>query len=162
MTGAVIRVQTENFDIGVEIDRLARAEMEVGAIVAFAGICRSDGGRLAAIELEHYPGMAEKEIERIAEEANQRWPLTGLTIIHRFGRIIPGENIVLVITASLHRDAAFLGAEFLMDFLKTRAPFWKLEYPTAKTTATWVAARTEDDASTRRWSPTEGETPSRR
>lgn len=117
-----ILVQTGDFDISAEIARLTHEEIDVGAVVAFTGVCRGEGGRLVAIELEHYPGMAEGEIGRIAAEASRRWPLAGLTIIHRFGRIIPGENIVLVATASPHRQAAFAAAEFLMDFMKTRAP----------------------------------------
>ena len=152
MSDSRIQVQAADFDVGAEVARLSRDEIGVGAVVVFIGVCRSEDGRLAAIELEHYPGMAEEEIARIAREASQRWSLAGLTIIHRFGRIVPGENIMLVATASLHRQAAFAAAEFLMDFLKTHAPFWKKELPAADNTATWVGARADDDLSTRRWS----------
>jgi molybdopterin synthase catalytic subunit len=119
--------------------------------VSFSGICRgSEGGQqIAALTLEHYPEMAEAEIKRHADEAMSRWPLDGLTIVHRFGRIAPGENIVLVVTASKHRQAAFQAAEFLMDYLKTSAPFWKREE--SATGAGWVEAREHDDAAAARW-----------
>ena len=126
MTAIVtIRIQEADFDIAREIASLTHGRTDIGAVVSFSGICRgSEGGDdIAALTLEHYPGMAEAEIMRHAEEAMSRWPLNGLTVIHRFGRITPGENIVLVLTASQHRQAAFQAAEFLMDFLKTSAPF---------------------------------------
>jgi molybdopterin synthase catalytic subunit len=146
-----IRIQEGDFDIAGEIARLSEGRTDVGAVVSFTGICRgSEGGDdIAALTLEHYPGMAEEEIRRHAEEALSRWPLQGLTIIHRYGRITPGQNIVLVVTASEHRQAAFEAAEFLMDYLKTSAPFWKRE-ESAKGT-TWVEARAHDDAAAARW-----------
>src|SRR6195952_2748775 len=126
---ATIRVQEADFDAGREIAALGSGRTDVGAVVSFSGICRGSekGEEIAALTLEHYPGMAEAEIKRHADEALARWPLEGLTIIHRYGRITPGENIVLVVTASSHRQAAFEAAAFLMDYLKTNAPFWKRE-----------------------------------
>lgn len=148
---AAIRIQAEGFDAAAETAALTRGRVDVGAVVAFTGFCRDEGGRLAALELEHYPGMAEAEIARIAAEAQSRWPLLGLTIIHRVGRIRPGEGIVLVLAASAHRRAAFEAAEFLMDYLKTRAPFWKREHLKDGTTGGWVEAKTQDDEATARW-----------
>ena len=126
---ATIRIQQADFDVAKEIAALSKGRSDVGAVVTFSGVCRGseNGEPIAALTLEHYPGMAEAEIGRHADEALSRWPLNGLTIIHRFGRIAPGENIVLVVTASSHRQAAFEAAEFLMDYLKTNAPFWKRE-----------------------------------
>jgi len=147
---ATIRVQAEDFDTGAEIARLTDGRPDLGAVVAFVGLCRDDGGALAALELEHYPGMAEAELARIADEAAQRWPLGGLTIIHRHGRLVPGDNIVLVVTASAHREAAFAAAAFLMDFLKTSAPFWKKEHR-RDGPAGWVSAKAEDDRAAERW-----------
>lgn len=146
-----IRIQDADFNIADEIARLSEGRTDVGAVVSFTGICRgSEGGEeIAALTLEHYPGMAEAEIRRHAEDALSRWPLQGLTIIHRFGRITPGQNIVLVVTASSHRQAAFEAAEFLMDYLKTSAPFWKRE-ESAEGTA-WVEARAHDDLAAARW-----------
>ncbi|GAB4349860.1 MAG: molybdenum cofactor biosynthesis protein MoaE [Oricola sp.] len=149
----VIRVQADDFDIAAESRRLTKGRADVGALVAFTGLCRDEGGALAALELEHYPGMAEAEIGRIARQAAERWPLTGLTVIHRFGKIAPGENIVLVITASAHRQAAFEAADFMMDFLKTRAPFWKKEHLKDGRSGNWVEARDADDAAAERWQP---------
>lgn len=120
-----ISIQSEKFDIAAEIAALVEGRHDIGAVVTFTGLCRDEGGRLSALELEHYPGMAEKKARQIAEDAIGRWSLTGLTIIHRYGMIVPGEDIVLVITASAHRREAFEAAEFLMDFMKTRALFWK-------------------------------------
>ena len=148
---AAIRIQAEGFDAAAETEALTRGRVDMGAVVAFTGFCRDEGGRLAALELEHYPGMAEAEIARIAAEAQSRWPLLGLTIIHRVGRIRPGEEIVLVLAASAHRRAAFEAAEFLMDYLKTRAPFWKREHLKDGTTGGWVEAKTQDDEATARW-----------
>ena len=148
---AAIRIQAEGFDAAAETEALTRGRTDMGAVVAFTGFCRDEGGRLAALELEHYPGMAEAEIARIAVEAEHRWPLLGLTIIHRVGRILPGEGIVLVLTASAHRRAAFEAAEFLMDYLKTRAPFWKREHLKDGTVGGWVEAKTQDDEATERW-----------
>ncbi len=146
-----VRVQREPFDVAAETDLLTRGRTDVGAVVTFTGLCRSEGGELAALELEHYPGMAEAEIERTARAAIERWPLLGLTAIHRHGRIEPGEPIVLVITTSSHRVAAFEAAEYLMDFLKTRAPFWKKEEKRDGTSGAWVDARDHDDSAAARW-----------
>lgn len=147
----VIRVQAEDFDISAESARLTKGRADVGAVVTFSGLCRDEGGALAALELEHYPGMAEAEISRIAKQAAERWPVTGLTVIHRFGKIIPGENIVLVVASSAHREAAFEAASFLMDFLKTRAPFWKKEHMKDGTQGNWVEAKDADDVAAERW-----------
>jgi molybdopterin synthase catalytic subunit len=145
---ATIRVQQQDFDTAHEIAALSAGRIDIGAVVSFSGLCRADDG-LAALTLEHYPGMAEAEIKRHADEALARWPLQGLTIIHRHGRITPGENIVLVVTASSHRLAAFEAAEFLMDYLKTNAPFWKREEKTDG--GNWVEAKGHDDAAAARW-----------
>ena len=151
-----IRLQREAFDIAAEVAKLTGGRTDIGAVVTFTGICRADekGRPIAALTLEHYPGMAEAEIARHVEAAEQRWPLLGVTVIHRYGRIAPGEDIVLVITASAHRQEAFAAAEFLMDYLKTRAPFWKqVEYAGAAGRATsWVDAKQSDDALAERWS----------
>ena len=146
---ATVRVQGEDFDPGAEAGALAHGRTDVGAVVSFIGYCRDEGGSLAALELEHYPGMAEEEVARAASEAEGRWPLLGATVIHRYGRLVPGDNIVLVVTASVHRAAAFAAADFLMDYLKTRAPFWKQE-ERAQGTA-WVDAKETDDAAAGRW-----------
>lgn len=148
---ATVRVQTEDFDVAAEIARLTHGRGDVGAVVTFSGICRDESGRLSALELERYPGMAEAEIARHAEEAITRFGLTGLTAIHRFGRIAPGENIVLVAAAAPHRQAAFDGAGFLMDYLKTSAPFWKKEHAQDGRTGEWVSAKDADDAALKRW-----------
>ena len=147
----VVRIQAEDFDIAGEISAMTSGRSDIGAVVSFTGLCRDEGGRLAALELEHYPGMAEAEIRRIALEATGRWPLSGLTVIHRHGRIAPGSNIVLVVAASPHRQAAFDAAAFVMDFLKTRAPFWKKEHPVQGSEGAWVNATDADDAATQRW-----------
>jgi molybdopterin synthase catalytic subunit len=146
-----IRIQEADFDIAREISALTKGRTDIGAVVSFSGICRgSEGGeRIAALTLEHYPGMAEAEIARHADTAMSRWPLTGVSIIHRVGRIAPGENIVLVLTASEHRQAAFAAAEFLMDYLKANAPFWKREESPGGTN--WVDARHHDDEAAARW-----------
>ena len=146
-----VRIQAEDFDIAAETAALARGRTDVGAVVTFTGLCRGEGGQLAALELEHYPGMAEEEIRRVAEEACGRWPLQGVTVIHRHGRIAPGGQIVLVATASAHRAAAFAGADFIMDFLKTRAPFWKKEHGADGSEGDWVEAKETDDRAARRW-----------
>ena len=148
---ATVRIQREPFDIAVETAKLTRGRADVGAVVTFTGTCRGDenGKPIAALTLEHYPGMAEQEISRHVEEALGRWPLSGVTVIHRHGRLVPGDDIVLVVTASSHRQAAFAAAEFLMDYLKTRAPFWKqVEQAGNKT---WVAARDADESAVARW-----------
>lgn len=146
-----IRVQAGDFDAAAEQARMTAGRSDIGAVVAFTGLCRSEQGRLAALELEHYPGMAEEEMTRVADEAARRWPLLGLTAIHRFGPIAPGGNIVLVIAASSHRRAAFEAADFLMDYLKTRAPFWKKEHGADGSAGGWVDAREADDAAAARW-----------
>ena len=146
-----VRVQPEPFDLEKEISALSFGRTDVGAVVTFTGLCRDEGGQLAALELEHYPGMAEGEICRIAEEACSRWPLTGLTVIHRFGRLEPGAQIVAVVAASAHREAAFNAASFLMDFLKTRAPFWKKEHRLDGTSGDWIEAKDTDDKAAERW-----------
>jgi molybdopterin synthase catalytic subunit len=146
-----IRLQREDFDAAAEAAALTRGRTDIGAVVTFTGICRGseDGDPIAALTLEHFAEMAEAEIARHVEEAKKRWALLAVTVIHRFGRITPGENIVLVVTASSHRGNAFAAAEFLMDYLKTGAPFWKqIEGAESKT---WVEARAEDDAAAQRW-----------
>lgn len=146
-----IRIQREDFDLAAEIATLSAGRRDIGAVVSFTGLCRDEGGTLAALELEHYPGMAETEIARVAEQATARWPLLGLLAIHRYGRVAPGEQIVLVIATSAHRRAAFEAADFMMDYLKTRAPFWKREHLADGTTGGWVEAKEEDDDAARRW-----------
>jgi len=146
-----IVIQTEDFDAAAEVAALTRDRRDIGAVVTFTGLCRDEGGRLAALELEHYPGMAEEEIARMVARAAARWPLDAVTVIHRVGKIAPGAQIVLVIAASAHRAAAFAGAEFLMDYLKTSAPFWKKEHPLEGPATDWVAARDEDDRALEKW-----------
>jgi molybdopterin synthase catalytic subunit len=146
-----IRVQTSPFDAAAEAAALINGRTDIGALVSFVGLCRDEAGALSALELEHYPGMAEEEMARIASEAESRWPLLGLTIIHRTGKILPGEEIVLVLAASVHRHAAFAAAEFLMDFLKSRAPFWKKEHRADGGDGGWVRAKDADEAALRRW-----------
>ena len=146
-----IRIQAGDFDVAAETAALTQDRADIGAVVAFTGLCRDEGGRLAALELEHYPNMAEAEVARVVEEARRRWPLAGVTVIHRHGTIAPGQNIVLVLTASTHRQAAFEAAAFLMDFLKTRAPFWKREHLTDGSVGDWVEAQGEDAAAAERW-----------
>ncbi|OYX72240.1 MAG: molybdenum cofactor biosynthesis protein MoaE [Rhizobiales bacterium 32-66-11] len=148
-----VRVQAEPFDAAAEAEAMTRGRVDVGAVVTFAGLCRADvaadGTALAALTLEHYPGMAEEEMGRLIEEARQRWPLLGARIVHRHGRLVPGDPIVLVVTASPHRGAAFAAAEFLMDWLKTSAPFWKKEDRAGS--GDWVEAKSTDDAAAERW-----------
>ncbi len=145
-----IRIQHDDFDIAREIAALSHGRTDMGAVVSFTGLCRDEGARgVSALTLEHYPGMAEHEIASHVEQALARWPLLGVTVIHRVGRMVPGDNIVLVVTASSHRAAAFEAAEFLMDYLKTNAPFWKSEE--SRDGTAWVEARHEDDAATARW-----------
>ncbi|MFC7552275.1 molybdenum cofactor biosynthesis protein MoaE [Pseudoroseomonas wenyumeiae] len=146
---ATIRVQEGPFDLAAETAALAEGRVDVGGIASFQGLCRADGG-LTALVLEHYPGMTEKALAGIAAEAESRWPLTGCTVIHRVGRILPGEPIVLVLTASRHRTAALEACAFLIDWLKTGAPFWKREeFPDGQ--ERWVEARSTDDAAAARW-----------
>ena len=146
-----IRVQAQDFDLQEEIDALTGGRTDIGAVVTFSGLCRDELGALYALELEHYPGMAEAEMRRIAELAIERFSLLGLAAIHRFGRIAPGENIVLVIAAASHRQAAFDGASFMMDYLKTSAPFWKKEHGADGTTGDWVSAKDADDRAREKW-----------
>lgn len=149
----VLRVQNEPFDLATEIAPLTAGRSDIGALVTFSGLCRDEGGALAALEIEHYPGMAEAEIGRVIFEATQRWPLDAALVIHRCGLIRPGEPIVLVATASAHRSEAFAAAEFLMDYLKTRAPFWKKQHAAQKgaITGDWVEAKAADDAAAEKW-----------
>jgi molybdopterin synthase catalytic subunit len=149
---ATVRVQRGDFDVGAEAEALAHGRRDIGAVVSFVGLCRDDGGGLAALELEHYAGMAEEEIARVAREAEARWPLLGVTVIHRYGRIAPGERIVLVAVAAEHRGAAFASAEMLMDYLKTRAPFWKRAIRSDGAVEGWIESKREDDRSAARWS----------
>ena len=153
---ASIRLQREPFDAAHEAARLLRGRTDVGAVVTFTGICRGEeaDAPLVAMTLEHYPGMAEAEVARHVETAQRRWPLLGVTVIHRFGRLAPGDQIVLVVTAAAHRQDAFAAAEYLMDYLKTRAPFWK-RVETARGAA-WVEAKQSDDALAERWMPSPG------
>lgn len=147
----MIRVQTEDFDIGAEIAALKSARTDIGAIVSFTGTVRDQDGAIDEMTLEHYPGMTEKELERIEAEAHARWPLQASLIVHRVGAFKPGDNIVLVVTASAHREAAFEAARFLMDYLKTNAPFWKRE--SGPSGSQWVEANASDDEAAARWTP---------
>ncbi|MDD9910616.1 MAG: molybdenum cofactor biosynthesis protein MoaE [Ahrensia sp.] len=147
-----VRVQEDDFDTTTEVAALTHGRTDIGAVATFTGLCRGEGETLSALELEHYPGMAAKQIETAAKAAMERWPIDGMTIIHRHGRIEPGEQIVLVIAASRHRDAAFDGARYVMDFLKTDAPFWKKERRVDGTDAGWVEAKEADDKARERWS----------
>ncbi len=146
-----VSVQTADFDIGAEIDALTAGDREIGAVVSFTGLVREmvGGSAISSMELEHYPGMTERALEEIVDEACQRWPLQGVRVIHRHGPLAPGDRIVLVLTASKHRRAAFEAAAFLMDYLKTRAPFWKKE--TGAEGDRWVDARDVDDEAAERW-----------
>jgi molybdopterin synthase catalytic subunit len=146
-----IRIQQSAFDVAREISALTAGHSDIGAVVSFIGICRGseDGASIAALTLEHYPGMAEEEIARHADAAMTRWPLSGVRVVHRVGRLTPGDNIVLVVTASKHRQAAFEAAEFMMDYLKANAPFWKRVEAAGATK--WIEARDHDDAAAARW-----------
>lgn len=146
-----VSVQREDFDIAAEMARLTAADRDIGAVVSFTGLVRemTAEGPIAAMELEHYPGMTERALEAIVAEARGRWPLQGVRVIHRYGPLAPGDRIVLVLTASRHRQAAFEAAEFLMDYLKTRAPFWKKQTRGAE--SRWVDARETDDSAAGRW-----------
>jgi molybdopterin synthase catalytic subunit len=145
------RVQAEDFDAAAETRALVAGERDVGALVSFIGLCRDEGGRLAALEIEHYPGMAEAEMARVVAEAEARWPLIGVRVVHRHGRLEPGERIVLVAVAAAHRGDAFAAAEMLIDYLKTRAPFWKREHRRDGSLGAWVEAAADDDARAERW-----------
>jgi molybdopterin synthase catalytic subunit len=146
-----VRLQREAFDLSTEVSALTGQRTDLGAVVTFTGICREGTGdmRIAAMTLDHYPAMAQAELESLEAEAHRRWPLMASTIIHRYGRLTPGEVIVLVATASAHRQAAFESAAFLMDYLKTRAPFWKKEERSRGTD--WVDAREADETAAARW-----------
>jgi molybdopterin synthase catalytic subunit len=146
-----VRVQKDDFDAAAAAHALTAGRTDIGAVVTFTGRVRDNEGRLAAMTLEHYPGMTEAELARIEAEANARWPLQASLIVHRVGELAPGDNIVLVVTASAHREAALEAAGFLMDYLKTRAPFWKKEVSVAGEGA-WVEARQGDEGAAKRWS----------
>lgn len=148
---SVIRIQRDDFDVAAEIKAHTFGNKNTGAVVTFTGLCRDENSTLSALELEHYPGMAEAEIKRITEKAMQRWPVNGLTVIHRYGKVVPGENIVLVVATSTHREAAFSAANFLMDFLKSRAPFWKREHLADGSKGEWVGAKASDETSLAKW-----------
>lgn len=144
-----IAVQSEAFDLGAEVAAFAAGVRGAGAVVSFTGLVRDEGGRLSAMEIEHYPGMTEKAIAGILEEAARRWSLADALVIHRHGRLGPGEAIMMVATAAPHRADAFAAAEFLMDYLKSRAPFWKKEI--GADGAEWVAAKDADEDALNRW-----------
>ena len=149
---SIVRVQREDFDPGTALDELVRGRPGIGGVTSFIGLVRDVHGdrRVGAMTLEHFPGMTERELARIAAEAHGRWPLSASLIVHRYGRLEPGERIVMCAAASAHRQAAFEACAFLIDFLKTRAPFWKLEDPDAG--ERWIEARDSDDAAAARWS----------
>ena len=151
MLKEMIRVQREDFDAGAELARMTAGRADIGGLASFIGIVRekTDAGALSAMTLEHYPGMTEKRLAEIEAEAARRWPLAASLIIHRYGRLLPGERIVLVATASSHRQAALESCQFLIDWLKTKAPFWKLEETAAG--SQWVAAQETDDRAAERW-----------
>lgn len=144
-----VRVQREDFDLGAELDTLRAGRTDIGALVSFIGLVRDATGALEALELEHYPEMTERALARIEAEARARWPLSDVLIVHRYGQLVPGGQIMMVATASAHRTAAFEAAAFLMDYLKSRAPFWKKE--TGCAGSAWVAAKDEDEAALSRW-----------
>jgi len=148
---ATVRLQREDFDVAAEQRKLSDGRPDIGAVVTFTGICRGGEGAdaISSMTLEHYPGMAEEEVARHVAEAESRWALKDVTVIHRYGKLVPGDNIVLVVTASAHRGDAFAAAEFLMDYLKTSAPFWKREERAGQ--AAWVEAKSQDDAAAARW-----------
>ena len=147
----MIRVQSEDFDFGAEINRLARGRIDIGGLTCFVGLVRDMAGerKITAMTLEHYPGMTETALEKLEQEARARWDLQDVLIIHRYGRLLPGDRIVLVAAAASHRDVSFESCRFLIDQLKTNAPFWKLE--DTEEGSQWVAARDEDDEAAQRW-----------
>jgi molybdopterin synthase catalytic subunit len=151
-----VRVQAGDFDVGAELAQLGAAQAGVGAVASFVGVVRTAPGNddVAAMTLEHYPGMTERAIEAIVAEAGQRWHLLGVTVIHRVGRLLPGECIVLAAVAAAHRGEAFAACEFIMDYLKTRAPFWKKEETPQG--SRWVDAREDDETAAARWRSTAG------
>ena len=146
-----VRVQQEDFDTGRELEALTGGRRDVGALASFTGLVRdaNDGSAVSGMTLEHYPGMTEKALEGICDEAHARWRLLDMLVIHRVGRLAPGDRIVLVAVASAHRGDAFAACEFIMDYLKTRAPFWKREETPAG--SRWVEARESDDSAAQRW-----------
>lgn len=146
-----VRVQAEDFDMGAEVAALTAGRPSIGGVASFLGLVRdvAGGAPVTAMTLEHYPGMTERQLDAIEAEARVRWPLDDVLIIHRYGRLEPGDRIVLVVTASAHREAAFDACRFLMDWLKTKAPFWKLE--DSPDGERWVAAKASDDAAAARW-----------
>lgn len=150
-----VRVQREDFDTAAELDRITAGRTQIGAVVTFTGLVRdftdakAGTGGVQRMTLEHYPGMTQRQLEAIVAEAQQRWPLDDCLVIHRYGELVPGDRIVLVITASAHRQAAFDACAFLMDWLKTKAPFWKLEEDGAE--RRWVEAKSSDDLAASRW-----------
>jgi len=155
----MIRVQRQDFDVGHELDCLTKGRTDVGGISSFIGLVREFSGdkAISAMTLEHYPAMTEKQLREIEREAQRRWPLQASLIIHRYGRLEPGEHIVLVAAAAAHRQAAFEACSFLIDWLKTKAPFWKLE--DSETGTKWVEARSSDDKAAQRWETRTGERP---
>ena len=144
-----VRVQPELFDAGAELNRFAQGRSDVGAVVSFTGVVRDTDGNLQEMQIEHYPGMTQSAIEKIVAEAMRRWDLADALVIHRYGPLKPGAPIMMVATAAAHRAAAFAAADFLMDYLKSRAPFWKKEVTSAG--AGWVAAKDEDEDALNRW-----------
>lgn len=144
-----VSIQSSPFDMGAEVRRFAKSVSGAGAVVTFSGLVRDDGGKLTAMEIEHYPAMTERAVEAIRVEAMERWALQGAVIVHRYGRLEPGEQIMMVATAARHRADAFAAAEFLMDYLKSRAPFWKKEV--GPNGGKWVAAKEEDEEALARW-----------
>lgn len=152
MSGRTVKIaiQKEPFDTRTETELLTRQSGNIGALVSFSGICRADKA-LSALELEHYPGMAEAQISRIVDEASEKWPILGALVIHRIGKIPVGDEIVLVAVTSEHRQAAFDGANYIMDFLKSRAPFWKKEHLSGGGEGTWVDAKESDEDALSRW-----------
>jgi molybdopterin synthase catalytic subunit len=146
-----VRVQHEDFDPSAEIAKVHAGRSDIGGVVSFIGLVRgeSHGEALTSMSLEHFPGMTERELQRIVDEARSRWPLDAVTIVHRVGELKPGDRIVLVVTAAAHRHAAFEAGEFLMDYLKTKAPFWKREMRASG--EHWVEARDSDDRAAERW-----------
>jgi molybdopterin synthase catalytic subunit len=148
-----VRIQTADFDAGAEIAALRRADPKIGAVASFIGICRdaNDGEAVSKMTLEHYPGMTEKALEKIVAEARSRWKVIDVLVVHRVGELRPADQIVLVVVAGAHRGEAFAACEFIMDYLKTKAPFWKKEQTPAG--ARWVEARASDDEAAERWAP---------
>lgn len=152
----MIRVQAEDFDVGAELARMTGSRTDIGGVASFIGLVRdiADGDEIRSMTLEHYPGMTEKQLAKIEADARARWPLQDVLVVHRYGKLDPGDQIVLVLTASEHRQAALESCQFLIDWLKTKAPFWKLE--DRESGAAWVDAREADDAAADRWGRDDG------